>query len=143
MCPMPINEQTTLDAQKWILLNQISRETEIDHSDKVFITDRSALDNFAYMYRITSPLDISHFERAAAEHMASYDYVFKTKKLSIEAKADGIRSTDKEFRDMMDRLIAHLFLKNQVPYHLLPASKAYDVHVDTILKTIGVGEASR
>jgi len=50
LCPLPINEETTMDAQKWILLNQIAQENTIDHTGKVLITDRSTIDNFAYMY---------------------------------------------------------------------------------------------
>lgn len=132
-CPLPINEQSSLDAQKWILLNQISRETGIDHDGSMFITDRATIDNFAYMYRVASPLSIDHFERAAAEHMKSYDFVFKTRKLEAPAKEDGIRTTDLEFRDMIDRLINLLLSKHNVHYHLLPQTMNYQTHVNYIL----------
>lgn len=132
-CPLPINEETSLDAQKWILLNQISRETGIDHTDRLFFTDRATIDNFAYMYRVASPQSIDHFERAAAEHMSTYDLVFKTRKLQAPIKADGVRTTDMDFRDMIDRLINLLLKKHDVAYHLLPETMNYQTHVNYIL----------
>ena len=142
-CPLPINEQTSLDAQKWILLNQISRETAINHEDGLFFTDRATIDNFAYMYRVASPQSIDHFERAAAEHMHTYHFIFKTRKLQAPAKEDGIRTTDREFRDMIDRLIHLLLKKHDVSYHLLPETMNYQTHVNYILShALGQSDSS-
>lgn len=136
LCPFPINENTTIEAQKWILLQQITEETKIDHSKQVLITDRATLDNFAYMWRIGEKLNISHFEKAAAEHMATYDFIFKTRKLNVNAKEDGVRTTDGEFRDMIDRLISLLLKKHNIPFTLLPDTLDYNTHVDVINKKI-------
>ena len=138
LCPLPINEETTMDAQKWILLNQIAQENTIDHTGKVLITDRSTIDNFAYMYRIGMNLGAEHFEHHAVLHMSSYDYIFKTKLLDISAKEDGVRTADGPFRDMMDRLINLLLAKHAVPFHLLPDTLDYSTHVQFIMDTLQI-----
>ncbi|MFH0857239.1 MAG: ATP-binding protein [Candidatus Magasanikbacteria bacterium] len=135
-CPLPINETTTLEAQKWILENQIQRENEIDHTNRILITDRSSLDNFAYMYRALGENTPEPFEKLAVEHMSTYDFIFKTQKLDIDATRDKVRSTDYEFRDTMDWLIYHLLEKHTVPYYLLRTSTDVNLHVQDICKTI-------
>ncbi len=137
LCPFPINEKTTLEAQKWILLSQITEENKILHEDKVLLTDRATIDNFAYMYRIEKSDAIENFERCAVAHMRTYDFVFKTQKLDLDAKEDGIRTTDLEFRDMIDRLITHLLKKHNIQYQMLPATADYSTHVKFVENIIG------
>ena len=143
LCPFPINENTTLEAQKWILLSQITEENKLDHKDKILLSDRATIDNFAYMYRIEKSDAIENFERCAVAHMRTYDFVFKTQKLSLAAKEDGIRTTDLEFRDMIDRLITHLLAKHEVKYADLPATIDYETHVEFISKIIGFEKAAQ
>jgi len=135
-CPFPINENTTFEAQAWILENQIQRENEIDHTGKILITDRSSLDNFAYMYRALGEESAEKYEQIAVEHMNTYNAIFKTQKLDIDATQDKIRSTDYEFRDTMDWLIYHFLEKHTIPYFLLRTSTDVDIHVKDIFQTL-------
>ena len=48
-CPLPINQETTYDAQAWILHTQIARELEAASRCEIVICDRSVLDNYAYL----------------------------------------------------------------------------------------------
>jgi len=48
-CPLPINRETTGDAQNWILHTQVAREIELSAAFDVIICDRAVLDNYAYM----------------------------------------------------------------------------------------------
>src|SRR6478672_6678337 len=48
-CPLSINENTTLDAQAWILHTQIAEELEAAALYEAVICDRSVLDNYAYL----------------------------------------------------------------------------------------------
>jgi thymidylate kinase len=48
-CPLPINEQTTPDAQAWILHTQIAEEIAAAAMYEVVVCDRSVLDNYAYL----------------------------------------------------------------------------------------------
>ncbi|MBU1901793.1 ATP-binding protein [Patescibacteria group bacterium] len=135
-CPFPINESTTLEAQSWILDQQIAREAAIDHDNHVLITDRASLDNFAYMYRAVGESLPGYFEEKAAHHMGTYDIIFKTQKLDIDAKKDKVRSTDFIFRDMIDWMILHLLEKNDVPFVQLAPTTDYMTHVGHILSYI-------
>lgn len=48
-CPLPINEETTLDAQLWILHSQVAEEIAAQAMYEVVVCDRSVLDNYAYL----------------------------------------------------------------------------------------------
>jgi nicotinamide riboside kinase len=135
-CPYPINEKTTIKAQKWILDNQIKKENEINHTNNILITDRASLDNFAYMYRAHKEKNLHDFEKKAVEHMKNYDAIFKTQKLEIDAQKDKIRSTDYEFRDNIDWIILHLLEKHNIKYQQLTPSLNTDTHTKFILKYI-------
>src|SRR5680860_908650 len=48
-CPLPINKDTTLEAQSWILHTQIAEELAASSRYEMVVCDRSALDNYAYL----------------------------------------------------------------------------------------------
>ena len=52
-CPLPLNRETTLDAQAWILHTQMALEIESTRGHEVVVCDRSALDNYASAYALT------------------------------------------------------------------------------------------
>ena len=137
-CPFPVHEGTTIEAQKWIMHNQIDKENEVDHSDKILITDRATIDNFAYLHRIADEKTSEEYENIAFEHGKTYDHIFKTQKLDIKAEDDGFRTTDDEFRNLIDSLINHFLEKNQVNFIPLQATIDYDVHVEDILERINI-----
>ena len=45
-CPLPINRETTQEAQNWILHSQIAREIELAPHFDAIICDRAVLDNW-------------------------------------------------------------------------------------------------
>lgn len=137
-CPFPINEETTIDAQKWIMQNQITKELEVDHSDKILITDRATIDNFAYLHRVADEETSRNYEQIAFDHSITYDLIFKTQKLNITAVEDGLRTTDEEFRTLIDNIINHFLEKHQVQFIPLQATIDYDVHVEDILERIEI-----
>jgi nicotinamide riboside kinase len=105
-CPFPVNEDTTLEAQQWILMQQIKEERLHEKEADFIITDRSVLDNYMYLYK---HLGKHHDELHSImlEHLATYDYLLFTTVNSDEIICDGFRSTDVKFRDIMDELIKH------------------------------------
>ena len=48
-CPLPINEGTTVEAQRWILHAQIAEEIAVGAQAEVVVCDRAVLDNYAYL----------------------------------------------------------------------------------------------
>ena len=60
LSPLPINRQTTLEAQIWILMTQVAEEIRSASQNQVVVCDRSVLDNYAYLvakFGRTEPLD--------------------------------------------------------------------------------------
>lgn len=135
-CPFPINEGSSIEAQKWIMHNQIAKENEVNHDGQFLITDRATVDNFAYLHRVADEDTSREYEEIAFSHGKTYDFIFKTYKLDVKAVEDGIRTTDDEFRNLIDNLINHFLEKNQVEFIPLQPTIDYDVHVGDILKTI-------
>lgn len=135
-CPLPINEDTTLQAQQWILSNQIKFEETLARPDCIMICDRATLDNFAYMHRAMQGNNIEEFETMAVAHMRTYHHIFKTQKLNIDAIKDGFRSIDHVFRDEIDTLITHLLQRHNIAYTLLAATPAYATHIESILESV-------
>src|SRR6266542_2757419 len=48
-CPLPINRDTTVAAQSWILHTEIAEELAAEGKAEIVICDRSVLDNYCYL----------------------------------------------------------------------------------------------
>ncbi len=136
LCPYPINEDTNIDAQKWILREQMKYEDISHQNDNWVFCDRGTIDNFAYLERTSGDEDISEIKKDAIDHMKTYDLVFKTIKLTKPAQDDGVRSVDDEFRDDIDGRVVRLLDEEGIDHVLLPESLEVDVHVDFIAKKV-------
>src|SRR5678815_4713243 len=73
-CPLPINEETTLDAQAWILHTQMAEEIAAAATYEVVVCDRSVLDNYAYLVarvgRRPEPVSYTHLRaHETPEHL--------------------------------------------------------------------------
>jgi nicotinamide riboside kinase len=142
LCPFPINVEATIDTQLWIQEQQINQESAIDHSDNFLLCDRATIDNFAYLLRIARQKNLSEhilaWEERAARHMSTYDVIFKTTKLPIDAVRDGKRSTDEGFRNDIDILIHELLRKHKIPYIPLPQTANYATHLPYMLDKLAL-----
>ncbi len=140
LCPFPINEETTLEAQKWILENQMLEEEKMKKEGLILLCDRATIDNLAYFWRAASikKVNIGEWEEKAINHMPTYDFVFKTQKLLLSSVADGLRATDEYFRQEIDDLITGLLQKHQIKFHLLLPTIDYSAHVDFIINQLGL-----
>lgn len=138
LCPFPINEETTLEAQAWIQEQQIVQEKQLHRPEKILLCDRATLDNFAYFERASRlrGKDVNSWESRAASHMSSYHFIFKTRKLALPAADDGLRALDDCFRDEIDDSIHQLLKKHAVKYHLLDPSFDYDLHVRNMMEKL-------
>jgi thymidylate kinase len=117
LSPLPINRQTSLDAQTWILMSQIAEEIRSGAHHQVVVCDRSVLDNYAYMLLACGPRRA--FETLCRHWMKSYDLLFKVP-ISGQASADGVRDTDEFFMRSIDQLVDKLLEDWRVPHERLP-----------------------
>jgi nicotinamide riboside kinase len=111
-CPLPINRDTTLEAQAWILHAQIAAEIEAASRYEAVICDRSVLDNYAYMVaRIGRRPEYEPLVRRWAE---TYDGLFKVPVLQAPSY-DGMRDLDSTFQAEIDTVIEEIMGLFDVP----------------------------
>lgn len=95
-CPLPINEETSVDAQSWILHTQIAEELVASARYPVVICDRSILDNYVYLLLAAGTQD--RLERMLDSWMKTYDLLVAVPVVETPS-ADGVRATDPAFQN--------------------------------------------
>jgi nicotinamide riboside kinase len=99
-CPLPINRETSVDAQSWILHTQVAEEIVAAHRYPVVICDRSALDNYVYLLLAAGPR--SGLDELVERWTATYDQLVHVPVID-EPSPDGVRSRDPAFQRAVDR----------------------------------------
>jgi len=104
-CPLPINEETTLDAQAWILHTQIAEEMAAAATYEVVVCDRSVLDNYAYLVaRVGRRPEL---DPLVGNWIRSYNALFKVPVLEAPS-FDGTRAVSRSFQIEIDSTIDEL-----------------------------------
>ncbi|MDO8501920.1 MAG: AAA family ATPase [Gemmatimonadaceae bacterium] len=104
-CPLPINEETTADAQAWILHTQIAEEIAAAATYEVVVCDRSVLDNYAYLVaRAGRQLEL---DPLVGSWIRTYDALFKVPVLAAPS-FDGTRAVSRSFQLEIDATINQL-----------------------------------
>jgi GTPase SAR1 family protein len=133
-CPLPINRETTLQAQAWILHTQIADELAATAQNDIVICDRSVLDNYAYLVNQAGRLPA--YDALVRDWMASYDGLFKVPIIDPPT-FDGKRDTSRTFQHDIDGLIDQLAREFEVRCHLLSPDDR-DGWVDAVLRESGL-----
>lgn len=110
--PLPINRETTLEAQTWILHSQIAQEIALAANYEAVVCDRSVLDNYAYMVHSFGPQP--HLEPLLRNWIGSYRALFKVPVLR-EPSFDGTRDTSASFQMEIDALLDELIAEFELP----------------------------
>lgn len=133
-CPLPINEDTTLDAQAWILHTQIAEELEASARYEAVICDRSVLDNYAYLvHRVGRRSDL---DALVGSWIGSYHALFKVPVMS-DPSFDGMRAVSRTFQLEIDSTIDRLLGEFDVPVvNLDPAARSGWLGV--VMATLGL-----
>ena len=117
-CPLPINRETNVDAQNWILHTQVAREIELAARNEAIICDRAVVDNYAYMVHATGRRpEIEPFIR---HWMGTYHLLVKVPVIAPPS-FDGTRDTSVDFQSAIDRLIDDLCREFELSPLQLPA----------------------
>ncbi len=115
-CPLPINKDTTLEAQSWILHTQIAEELAAASRYDVVVSDRSVLDNYAYLVHQAGRRP--EYDALVANWMKGYEGLFKVP--IVEAPSfDGTRDTSVTFQKEVDTIIDDLLEVFGVSHHRL------------------------
>lgn len=133
-CPLPINRDTTLSAQAWILHTQIADEVAAAAQNDIVICDRSVLDNYAYLVNQAGRLP--GYDALVTEWVKTYDGLFKVP-IVDPPTFDGQRDVSQSFQRDIDGIIDHLARDLGVTCHRLEPGQR-DGWVDTVLRESGL-----
>lgn len=121
-CPLPINEETGIASESWILHTQIAEEVVAAQRYPVVICDRSALDNYVYLLLASGPQE--GLELLVNYWMKTYDLLVQVPVVD-EPSADGFRTTNPEFQRAVDaRLSREIEARGLSRVELDPARRA-------------------
>jgi nicotinamide riboside kinase len=102
--PLGFNEAATGEAQLWVLVSQVRQELELAPKADVLVLDRGVMDNFAYYLRACGGEDRFDIEPLIRRWSQTYDLVVRLLP-DIVLRADGVRSTNDEFRDTVEAIL--------------------------------------
>lgn len=133
-CPLPINEDTTLDAQAWILHTQIAEELEAAARYEAVICDRSVLDNYAYLVARTGRR--KDLDELVGSWIRGYNALFKVP-VKDAPSFDGMRAVSRSFQLEIDAVIDQLLRDFDVQALPLDPSDR-DGWVGTVMDSLGL-----
>lgn len=110
-CPLPINQDTTVAAQEWILHTQISWEIEASATHDVVLCDRSVLDNYCYLVHAAGSQ--KKWEALLDHWLPSYDVLVYVP-LWSRPSFDGFRAIDPGFQKQIDLLLEGMLTARDV-----------------------------
>lgn len=121
-CPLPINRETTIKAQAWILHTQIAWELQAGAKAEVVVCDRAVLDNYCYLKR-AAPGDphVKVLEELVRAWLPTYDALFRVPIVG-DPSFDGVRDTDLAFQHDIDALLLATLEEWNVPFVALDAA---------------------
>lgn len=131
-CPMPINQETGVLSESWILHSQIADELLAAWRYPVVICDRSALDNYVYLLVAAGPQPA--LETLVDRWMATYDLLVHVP-IGSDPSADGVRAVDPLFQRAIDtRLESELLARGFASLRLAPGERASWIdHVEEVV----------
>jgi nicotinamide riboside kinase len=111
-CPLPINRETTVAAQAWILHTQIAEEMVAGTRYPVVLCDRSALDNYVYLLLASGRQPL--LEELVDGWMASYGLLIEVP-IVAGPSPDGIRAADPGFQRAVEERLSREIAHRQLP----------------------------
>ena len=120
-CPLPINEETSIAAQSWILHSQIAEELVAQARYPVVVCDRSVLDNYVYLLLAAGRQEGP--EGLVEYWLRGYDLLVHVP-IVEQPSPDGVRSADPGFqRAVEEKLCRELVERGLDAIHLDPAAR--------------------
>jgi nicotinamide riboside kinase len=131
-CPLPINEETSVAAQSWILHTQIAEELVAQARYPVVVCDRSVLDNYVYLILAAGRQEGP--EKLVEYWLEGYDLLVHVPILET-LSPDGVRSPDPGFQLAVEDLLVQEIEVRRLPVLGLDAT-ARTAWLDTVEQTV-------
>jgi nicotinamide riboside kinase len=128
--PLPINEATSVDAQRWILFQQLAEEIVAAARFPVVLCDRSVLDNYIYLLLAAGADPL--VEPLVEGWLPTYDLLVYVPILEAPSP-DGIRAADPNFQAAVDARLRREVAARRLPVLELDP-RASDAWVDTVAR---------
>jgi len=110
-CPLPINRETTVAAQSWILHTEIAEELAAENKAEIVICDRSVLDNYCYLLQSGRHPNLEPLVRWWT---GTYKVLIKVPIVG-SLQFDGLRDVDGIFQRAVDETIDRVLSEWGVP----------------------------
>jgi len=123
-CPYLKHGKGDFLAQNWIMLTQVQKEREKQDQNEYVVCDRAIVDNFIYtldLYQSSNTPLPEWMEPFTLEHLNSYNFIFKTPLTRIGLVQDGIRNTEYEWQEKIDKLLLKFLREKNIKYYSLPS----------------------
>jgi nicotinamide riboside kinase len=137
-CPLPINRDTTIDAQAWILHTQVAKELELSRLYEAVICDRSVLDNYAYMVHAAGRRP--ELEPFIKHWLDSYDLLVHVPVVTAPS-FDGTRDTSVDFQLNIDQILREMVSEFGSTVHELDPNER-DHWIRSVLKALDLPTAT-
>lgn len=104
LCPLPINRETTAEAQRWIFCTQMTQEIELLARGWDFIVaDRTCVDAIAYTLVGGFRTLAEEMSAMVLSHLSVYDeIIFRSAATNAHLFEDGIRDCDAGFQAQIE-----------------------------------------
>ena len=128
---IPLNYETTIEGQTIFLAERVSELMQPN-----IVTDRTIIDVMAFTNRArkVSYIDGDDFETYAKRFLYQYDYIFYVSPEGVEMEDNGVRETNLEYRNDIDREIQKLLHKHRPIWYTISGST--EERVKQVLNTV-------
>ena len=110
---MPINEETSFEAQAWILHTQIAEELLAQSRYPVVLCDRAVVDNYAYLAHANG--DVPALDQLVANWLTTYQRIVLVPVVDAPS-LDGLRAADPIFQRAIDARVRQELERRNVDY---------------------------
>ncbi len=112
-CPLPINEDTSFEAQAWILHTQIAEELVAASRYPVVLCDRAVVDNYAYLAHANGA--VPALDQLVDNWLSTYQRIVLVPVLEAPS-ADGTRAADPVFQRAIDLRVRQELERRAISY---------------------------
>lgn len=109
-----LDHTATTETELWLITKQI----ELESTEHKWIADRSCIDLLAYIHHLFSEESalIEFATKTLVPRFSSYDLVLYLPSGEFAIEDDGIRITDSEFQQAIDKRIKDILEKHKIPF---------------------------